>query len=164
MRKGTKILTAVSLAVVVALGTGMSHLAGEMPGADAKGLWEYFTKTEPYTDWSFFPGRDGMYKGTHPHGARLKLYVNDVALAALKEGKPMPYGAIILKENYAKDGETLMAITPMYKVEGFNPDAGDWYWAKYKADGMVEKAGKVEGCIDCHSERKDKDWYFNEAE
>ena len=137
--------------------------AGEMPPADAEALWKYVTEADPYTGWGFWPGRDGLYKGTQPHGAQLKLYANGPALEAAKTGQPMPYGAIVLKGNYGKEGKTLMAVTPMYKVKGFNPEGGDWFWAKYKAGGEVEKAGKVQGCINCHASRKDQNWIFNEV-
>ena len=45
--------------------------------------------------------------------------------------------------------KTLGAVTVMYRVNGYDPDAGDWFWAKYKADGSIAKAGKVAGCIGC---------------
>ena len=98
--------------------------------------------------------------GRAPTVPILKLYANGLALKAAREGKPMPYGAVIVKENYGKDQKTLMAITPMYKVKGYNPDAGDWFWAKYAPDGTVAKSGKVKGCIDCHRTQEDKDWLF----
>ena len=75
----------------------------------------------------------------------------------------MPYGAIIVKENYGKDKKTLMAITPMYKLKGYNPEAGDWFWVKYDSSGKVLKAGKVKGCIDCHRTQEDKGWLFTPA-
>ena len=126
----------------------------QMPPAEAQALWTYITETNSYTDWKMWPGKEGMYPGTSPHGAFLKVYVNEEAYQAAKEGKPMPNGAIIVKENYGEDKEKLMALTPMYKVEGYNPDAGDWFWAKYGGGdpptGEVMAAGKVEGCINCH--------------
>jgi hypothetical protein len=158
----TKVLFVALLGCSVALALGANRAtAGEMPGADAGELWEYFTKTSPYSGWEFWPGKDGMYEGRHPHGANLKLYANDIALKAAKEGKEMPPGSIVLKENYGKDAKTLMAITPMYKVEGYNPEGGDWFWVKYGADGGVQKAGKVEGCIKCHAKWKGQNWISN---
>jgi len=91
----------------------------------------------------------------------LKLFANKLAIDAAKAGKDMPNGAIVVKENYGKDAKTLMAITPMYKVEGYNPEEGDWFWAKYKADGTVDKAGKVKGCIKCHGQVEDQGWIYN---
>ncbi len=56
------------------------------------------------------------------------------------------------------DGEQLMAVTPMHRVKGFNPEAGDWFWAKYDA------AGKVAGCINCHQARAAENWIFAEPQ
>jgi hypothetical protein len=75
----------------------------------------------------------------------------------------MPAGAMIVKENYGPDKKTLMAVTPMYKVKGYNPDAGDWFWAKYGPDGADMASGKVQGCIDCHRVRQDHNWLFTET-
>ncbi|MFP4476962.1 MAG: cytochrome P460 family protein [Desulfatibacillaceae bacterium] len=131
----------------------------QLPPPDAQKLWTYITEENPYEKWDHWPGYDGMYKGQSPHGAYLKLYANDVAIRAAQKGEPMPHGAILVKENYAGDKETLAAITPMYKVKGFNPDAQDWFWAKYGPGGSVGKAGDVYGCINCH--RGEKDMIFS---
>jgi hypothetical protein len=56
-----------------------------------------------------------------------------------------------------------MAVTPMYKVKGYNPEAGDWFWGKYGPDGKIMASGKVKGCINCHGVQKAKDWIFTEA-
>jgi hypothetical protein len=34
--------------------------------------------------------------------------------------------------------------------------------AKYKADGAIEKEGKVAGCIGCHTAAIKNDWVFND--
>lgn len=136
--------------------------AGDMPPSDATELWSYITGTNPYLGWGFWPGYTEIYPGKSPHGAYLKLYANTIALKAAREGKLMPYGAILVKENYGKDKKTLMAITPMYRIKGYNPDGGDWFWAKYGPNGEVIKAGKVKGCIECHSMQKSNDWLFTE--
>ena len=108
-----------------------------------------------------------MYPGKSPHGAHLMLYANSVALKALRKGKqPLPAGSMIMKVNYGEDKKTVKALTPMYKVEGYNPDGGDWFWAKYMPDGTVaadgKAAGKVASCIECHAARKDQDWLFTQ--
>ncbi|MDF1552887.1 MAG: cytochrome P460 family protein [Deferrisomatales bacterium] len=142
----------------------VSTMAEELPAPDGKALWTYMTKTSPYVGWGYWPGRYGMYEGTEPHGAHLKVFANGPALRAAREGKPMPAGAIVVKENYGMDGKTLMAVTPMYKMNGYNPEGGDWFWAKYNADGSIDKEGKVGGCIKCHEAVKDQNWIFNKAE
>jgi hypothetical protein len=160
-----KSVYAILFATALLLPTSyVSSFAGDLPVADGKALWTYVTEKNPYQGWGYWPGRFGMYEGTRPHGAHLKVFANGPALRAAREGKPMPAGAIVLKENYGKDGKTLMEVTPMYKVTGYNPDGGDWFWAKYAADGTIDKEGKVAGCINCHKAVKDKNWIFSESQ
>jgi len=130
-----------------------------MPGADAGKLYEYITKHKPYTQWQLWPGRGRMYKGTEPHGALLTTYVDNTALASVKKKKGMAEGSLIAKENYTADRK-FDALTVMYKIKGFNPSAGDWFWAKYDKAGKVLASGKVEGCIKCHGKKKDNDYVF----
>jgi hypothetical protein len=160
-----RVLRKTLLAAATGLLLGLLPLdavAGDLPGADAAELWQYMTRTNPYTGWGYWPGKVGVYEGTRPHGAKLVLYANAPALKAAREGRPMPYGAIVVKENYGPDGKQLMAVTPMYRVEGYNPEAGDWFWAKYDGAGKALKSGKVDGCINCHRARAAENWIFAE--
>lgn len=127
----------------------------KMPGADAKELWQYISETAPYQKWSFWPDHQGMQPGNAPHGPFHKVYVNPPALNSKKA--PAEYGSIVVKENYGKD-KTLKALTVMYKLKDYNPEAGDWFWAKYSPDGKADKAGKVKGCINCHAAHKANDY------
>jgi len=158
-------LAILSLAVL-AVFSFSTHISGSdqnVPPADGAKFWAHITETDSYLGWGYWPGHYGMYPGKSPHGAFLKVYANGIALKAAREGKPMPYGAILVKENYGKDQATLMAVTPMYKIKGFDPEAGDWFWVKYDANGKVLKEGKVTGCISCHQARKAADWIFTEV-
>jgi hypothetical protein len=147
---------ALCLSMVSVVFAGM----GNMPAADGKAVYEYITQTSPYQTWPLYPGKDKFYKGQHPHGALLTSYVNDVALAGIQNKVgTLSDGAIIIKENYMPD-KALGAVTVMYRVKGYDPDAGDWFWAKYKADGSIEKEGKVAGCISCHRAVIMNDWIF----
>ena len=129
------------------------------PKPDAADFYTFITKTEPYQKWALWPGHEAMHPGVSPHGAFLKIYVNKPAHEAIvKKMKVMPDGAIIVKENYADDQKTLVALTPMYKVKGFNPEAGDWWWAEYGPQGEPKASGKVQMCIDCHAKVKASDY------
>ena len=130
------------------------------PEKMASDLWSEIQGAKYQENWKTWPGKGKMYKGTHPHGALLSTYVNDTAFGAVqKKENELPYGSIIIKENYMPD-KKLGAITVMQRIEGFNPDAGDWFWVKFAPDGnpmTMEKdgmamtlAGKVPGCIGCH--------------
>jgi hypothetical protein len=124
---------------------------------NAAELYTMFTEDSPYTDWSFWEDAKGIIEGQAPHGALIRTYVNDKVLAA--SGDTYPYGSIIVKENFMPD-TTMAALTVMYKVRGYNPEDGDWFWVKYEADGSVGAEGKVKGCISCHRARKDQDYAF----
>ena len=157
-------LLLVPLVMTIALLLSSTGLAaaggGSMPPAEGQAVYDYITKTSPYQNWALFPGKDKLYKGQHPHGALLTSYVNDVALKGINNRVGvLDDGAIIIKENYMPD-KNLGAVTVMYRVNGYDPDAGDWFWAKYKANGSIEKEGKVAGCIGCHTAAIGNDWIF----
>lgn len=69
----------------------------------------------------------------------------------------LPNGSMIVKENYSAD-KKMAAITVMFKVQAYNPEGGDWFWAKYAPDGKIEAEGKVEMCISCHGQNKSNDY------
>ena len=96
-----------------------------------------------------------------PPRAFQQVFVDDLALEALFQKRfPLPEGVILVKENYMPDGQ-LAAITVMQKIAGFNPEGGDWSWAKYAPDGSVQASGQVGGCIGCHAQKKASDWIFS---
>lgn len=138
-------------------------------------LWSKMQYENYRENWEMWPGKEAFYKGKEPHGVLLTTFVNDAVYKAIenkdKDGK-MPPGAIIIKENYMPD-KTLGAITVMHKIEGFNPEANDWFWVKFGPDGKVmtmemggmtmKLAGKVPGCIDCHGVQSRNDYVFTNS-
>jgi hypothetical protein len=143
-------------------GTTPAETTVAMPGADAVQLYDYIMKGDPYESWELWPGKGKLYKGTEPHGALLTTYVNQPAYFSAKDksGK-MKDGSIIVKENYTPD-KNLAALTVIYKIKGYNPSAGNWFWAKYDTEGKVLASGKVESCIGCHGKNKDNDYIMTE--
>lgn len=128
-----------------------------LPGPNAEKLNEYIVRYNPYKAWDLWPGKGKLYKGTEPHGALLTTFVNDTAMASIKKMEGMADGSIIAKENYGPD-KKFVALTVMYKIKGYNPAAGDWFWAKYAPDGKVMASGKADPCIQCHSKQKANDY------
>lgn len=137
-------------------------------------FWRYLTASPfRYDEWAPFAGRhDGFYKGQSPHGAFVKVIANRIAR---QNPKQLPYGSILIKENYGADSKTLMAITVMYRTRGANgqpwdPQNRDWYYVKYTPSGQVafsppemgskRLAGRVQSCIDCHSGAASKDFVY----
>lgn len=131
-------------------------------------MWS-FIKSTKYEHWAPAGDNGDFRESERPHGAFVKTYMNRTAAGNPEE---LPFGSLIIKENYSPE-KVLVAVTLMYRAEGYNPDANDWYWIKYNADGttammdMGEKkmpiAGKASGCIDCHSAAGGDDYaYFND--
>lgn len=119
-----------------------------------------FLKEARFREWAPVAGTTGeAYEGQSPHGAMLKMYLNRRAAGRPNE---LPAGSVIVKENYGPDGKTLMAITTMYRPKNYK----GWYWTKYNPNGSVATkdgqrlAGKVQGCIDCHSGAAGDDQIF----
>ncbi|MDP3261054.1 MAG: cytochrome P460 family protein [Thermodesulfovibrionales bacterium] len=164
-----KRMTVFVLSVFFVLGLGVAAYAIHeiipsetqivMPGPNAEKLNEYIVRYDPYTAWELWPKKGKLYKGTEPHGSLLTTFINNTAHFSIKKKKGMEDGSIIAKENYTAE-KKFVALTVMYKIKGYNPTAGDWFWAKYNPDGTVAAAGRVKGCIDCHSAKKDNDYIF----
>jgi len=113
-------------------------------------LWNRITVDTDYESYSFWPGHEGNQPGQSPHGAYHKIYINKVLFEALPvKNKISPIGTIIVKENLSS-AKVLDSITVMAKVKGYNPEAGDWFWAKYSPEGKVLAEGSPKGCISCH--------------
>jgi hypothetical protein len=155
----------------------------QQAGDDNSRATQFFDEimAAPYTEWAFEPNVPaGYYVGVEPHGMILRTFVNDIALNdGQGDAEAFSEGAIIVKENHMP-GETdisnlepqaaaegfegnLAALTFMVKVPGYNPEAGDWFWAKTTPDGSIDAAGKPKGCIECHGQVADQDFVFNFA-
>jgi hypothetical protein len=133
--------------------------SASLPAPQGKDVVTYLGQTN-YKGWQLWPGKGELYHGRHPHGAFLTTYVSKGAYQAI-EGKSghIPPGELIVKENYTPEKQ-LDAITVMYRLSGYNPEGGDWFWLKYKPDGTILAEGKVGGCIGCHAAVQNNDWLF----
>jgi len=153
---------------VVSSVLAQSSSRGTPPAAKApfhQRLWKYL-ETVCYDQWSPAGDNGGFQESEAPHGALVKTYMNRTAAGSPKK---LPVGSMIIKENYSPD-EKLMAITLMYRLKDYNPEAGNWYWVKYDAKGKVAEmetpkgkmaiAGKAMGCIECHSGADGDDFAF----
>lgn len=147
-------------------------------------FWQFLMGNN-YKQWSPGPGQDGdFFSGQVPHGALLKLYINRSA-ASNVDG--LQVGSVVVLENYRSD-KSLKSVSVMYRTEGFNPSANDWYWIEYNPDGstvkdtssksaavtsMLEAAddeesvavaaassGRNESCIACHGQAGGSDFAF----
>lgn len=131
--------------------------SGEITG---KSLWQRITKEEKYTKYQQWPDLTGIVPGQTPHGITQRIFIHPLLFNAVPiQNKKAPYGSILVKENYNSQGE-FTAITVMAKIEKYDPDNGDWFWAHFNPDGTVNMEGNVKGCLECHTGIKANDYIF----
>ena len=165
----------LSVCLITLAQTGGGEMSDE---AQATALWERI-QSEDYTAWEHETDAPaGFYEGNEPHGLILRSYMNPTSFeAAQSMPGTFPEDSLIVKENHLADGVqvnrededravegfegNLESVTVMLKVPGYNPDAGDWFWAKYGTDGSIQAAGQVDGCIGCHTQVADNDYVFD---
>jgi hypothetical protein len=127
----------------------------------ADSLWRFIVRPQaPYTKWPTLPAMDGATEPgvDRPHGPNPKVYANPTAL---QDSSALPFGSILVIEDYPGDGNTRNSISIMYRVKGTDPEHNDWYWMRYLPNGALATvdagqgakpmAGKVQSCIDCHT-------------
>jgi hypothetical protein len=135
--------------------------------ARAETLWTEISGASTYRDWDQMPGVEGVQASTVPdvrvHGDFRAVYINQAAAGSLSA---LPFDAIVVKENLtgeSADSAQLESISVMKKIEGYAEDTGDWFWAKYDAQGEllrtptgVALAGQITGCLSCHGPEADQ--------
>jgi hypothetical protein len=115
-----------------------------------KVLWTRITAESDYNSYAYWPGHEEIQPGQSPHGVYHRIFINNFLSEALPvSNKISPEGTIIVKENINSD-KKIDAITVMAKVKDYNPEVGDWFWAKYSPEGEVIAEGTPGGCISCH--------------
>ncbi len=115
-------------------------------------------KMSGYPEWSQFSGHEGMQPGKSPHGKFIRTFVNP---AGANDPKAPGYGTIIVKENFSsRSPESLVALTVMQRIEGYDPENEDWFWARFTPDGDLTHSGKVAMCADCHFDAGGDDYVF----
>jgi hypothetical protein len=153
----------MTLVVTIALMTWAAWAGAlEPPTVDAEALWRHINHEDNFRQWGSWQEFEGREKSYMPYGFFRRVYVNAKAMKA--KGNPLPPGSIMVWEGYGMDDNTyaptdeVVAYGVMYKVPGFNPNAGDWFWARYSGAGKVLEAGALNKCIDCHDTARDNDW------
>lgn len=147
----------------------------------ANSLWKALERTH-------LVGSDAIqtvpYAGQPPHGKILETLESTVTVHNNQAGPNGDTGVVIIKRNYAGEDASkesvanhpqqyLKAVTVMFKRQGYDPDAQDWFWVKFKPNGELhvnpknmKLAGRVakgmdQGCIACHKGAQGGDYVFN---
>ena len=138
-------------------------------GALAATLWDQMGQFE---DWSHPDGWDGVVASEDgTHGPYVEIWASPEAMDAWSSDTPVPDGSIVVKCGYQDAGGATptsagCALTAMMKVEGYAPDAGDWFWAKFDpTTGDPEVTGTGNNCSACHgASDQDGDWFLFDEE
>jgi hypothetical protein len=114
-------------------------------------LWD---AVDGYDSWSQVSPWDGIQKSDDgTHGDYVQIWFN--ATAAADWGGTIGDGGISVKKGYddAEGTSPKGTITVMYKVDGYDPDNGDWFFANYGDDGSVNTSGAAAAgsCAGCHA-------------
>ncbi len=128
----------------------------EAPKA-AYGDADLLAELDGYEDWDAPEGWSGLSVSCDgSHGGYVRLYVNDVAAADLAaDAAELSEGAILVNASFQDEDGTPKFVGAMRKVDGFAPDAGDWYWAHLDETGALVVAGQVAACAACHADAPD---------
>jgi hypothetical protein len=95
----------------------------------------------------------GFQLSRHPLPQYVRYCVNDKGMGGIDNP---PDGSIFVKEQFDGD-KRFINLTVMKKIDGYDPDNGDWYWAITDEPRRVTNAGKFDTswtsfCISCHRE------------
>jgi hypothetical protein len=164
MNRLAGITALIAACAVMVLGVAVQSadeppFGGPKSVATAKTLWQALEKQK-----FVGPGRINVqpFEGNQPHGAIQQVVSGPITV----DGRT---AKVIVKVNHGGEGATvasvyadpnknLRAYTVMYKMlEGYDPAAKDWFWAKYAPDGALDNspdgkplAGRVVMCVACH--------------
>jgi hypothetical protein len=102
------------------------------------------------------------------HGPHAKHFivvrVSPDAVAEFREGRPLPTGAVVVKEKYADAvaAGPLQEYAVMVKREaGYDPGAGDWEYAYVTLTPVrVVSRGRLRECAGCHASARERDYLF----
>lgn len=130
------------------------------PQPEGNEVFDYITEENNYRNWDLWPLRGERYASVSVHGPLLTTYVSDNAVPAIESrAGALPYGSMVVRESYDSEGE-LREIGVRYKVEDYDPEHNDWFWAAYTPDGEVMVEGRVESCQTCHSIEAANDYIY----
>ena len=116
----------------------------------------YLEEFSDFETWEQDSSWEGVQPSQSAHGPAVQIWLNELAMTALRNGHAYPDGAAIFKEGYVdEEGTQRKALTIMVKKEDFAPDTGDWFWAVYSNTDDVEMAGAPEYCLSCHAASSD---------
>ena len=145
----------LSLALALALILGIAPAQGALDGLP------------DYLSWQRLNPQKNLRSSAHPIAK--DIYVDAVgAEAALARSFPMPDGSILVKESMDPATLSVVVISAMRKVAGFDGANSDWQYAMFErlADGSFGGGWADAGsdmhqmCSSCHARAAERDYLF----
>ena len=150
MNTGMTRMAGVALGLAFLTITGCTFF-GKPVGQDRVEADTLAQEIADYKSWKAPEFFEGYHKSRHPLPEYVRYYVNDIGMSNLDQP---PNGSIFVKEQFDKDKQ-LSGFTVMKKIDGYDPENNDWFWAIADTDGQITNAGQLNSswtssCIDCH--------------
>ncbi len=155
MYRKTKTAILIALAAMAVAGCAPLQDLIDGPSAKAEGLALHQHLLEKqYQSWELWPGTRELAPSEFPHGNFQSTRINPRAARALKYGKELPAGALIVKVEF--DGrQRFEALSVMLKQKD-----GQWLFARYEGDRLAEYPDKEGPCLSCHRGQKSNDYLY----
>jgi hypothetical protein len=113
-----------------------------------------------------------IYGNQHPlfkqFGGLHNVYVNDLGLASLKQGKTYPDGTVFVFDLFdihsaqgAIETRGRKFVAVMKKSAKLNPSTGGWAWEVFQGDEQKGSLQDPKPCFDCHTSQKRVNYVFS---
>lgn len=139
--------------IVMVVGMGCADTATLSDDDLAADLWDAIADRASWDQPSKWQGVQPS-NDLSPHGPYAEIHGNSIAAANF--GATHDDGAVLTKDIFEDaDGTMARNVFAMQKIDGYDPDNGDWFWVRYDLDGSAVAAGAVGGCYGCHEDGTD---------
>jgi len=113
-----------------------------------------------------------IYGNQHPlfnqFGGLHNVYVNDLGMASLKQGKAYPDGTVFVFDLFdirsaqgAIETRGRKFVAVMKKNAKLNASTGGWGWEVFQGDEQKGSLQDPKPCFDCHASQKRVDYVFS---
>ena len=113
-----------------------------------------------------------IYGNQHPlfnqFGGLHNVYVNDLGVASLKQGKAYPDGTVFVFDLFdirsaqgAIETRGRKFVAVMKKNAKLNASTGGWGWEVFQGDEQKGSLQDPKSCADCHASQKRVDYVFS---
>tara|TARA_B100001250_G_scaffold413936_1_gene449852 strand:- start:3692 stop:4165 length:474 start_codon:yes stop_codon:yes gene_type:complete len=121
---------------------------------------EIWDEMSGYQSWGQISDFSGIQSSNSAHGSYVQVWINEIAESFLSDSTSsgqLPNGSLIVKEGYSdSNGSDISKITIMKKIEGYDSNNNNWFWANYNSGGsLAGKNGKETSCYNCHASGQD---------